>query len=41
MELVERVSLTPDELAEARAAALELEQRGYAYARTTPAEPMP
>jgi hypothetical protein len=41
MELVERVSLTPDELAEARAAALEMEHRGYAYARTTPAEPMP
>jgi hypothetical protein len=40
MELVERVELTPEQLAEARASALELEHRGYAYARTAPARPI-
>jgi hypothetical protein len=40
MELVESVELTPEQLAEARASALELEHRGYAYARTAPAQPL-
>ena len=38
--LVEHVQLTPEELAEARAAALDMEHRGYAYARTSPAQPL-
>lgn len=41
MELVERVQLAPDELAQARAAALEHENRAYAYARTAPVEHRP
>ena len=43
LELVEIIKLTPDELAAARAAALELEERAYrvskeVYDQTLPAE---
>jgi hypothetical protein len=38
MELVEIVQLSPEELAEARAEALEIEQRAYIYGLTSPAE---
>ena len=40
MELVERVELSPEQLAEARTTALELEHRALAYARIAPAEPL-
>lgn len=39
MVLTKLSQLSPEELAEARAAALEMEERAYAYARTQPAQP--
>ena len=41
LELVEVVKLGPEDLAKARAEALELEKRAYTYGRTPPAEQMP
>jgi len=41
LELVEVVKFGPDDLAKARAEALELEKRAYTYGRTPPAEHMP
>lgn len=43
LELIERIELTPEALAEARAAAMKLEARGYelnptAYGKTPPIE---
>ena len=38
MELVEIVQLSPEELAEARAEALKVEERAYMYGLTPPAE---
>ncbi|MCV2491971.1 hypothetical protein OF117_21725 [Geodermatophilus sp. YIM 151500] len=40
MELVEVVQLTPEQLADARAAALDLEHRGLAYSRIGPLQPL-
>ena len=41
LELIEVVKLGPEDLAKARAEALELEKRAYTYGRTPPAEQMP
>ncbi len=40
LELVERVQLNPDELAEARAEVLAMEERAKAYSRLGPAQPL-
>jgi hypothetical protein len=41
LELIEVVKLDPEALEAIRTEALEMEERGFMYSKTSPVEPMP